>query len=799
MKIKKLFTLLIFSSFAVTGAGLMKFNNESSKLEAASFSYKSTQQEIDNYYSSITDDLTGSDLLDALHSLNNTKRTRTVGYNGLKTFAQYCDADPDGSGKIVGFYENTLIGPSWDNGSTWNREHVWPNSRGGGTVDNDVHMPRPASVQANSSRGSKGFGYDSFDPGYMYEYYRGVCARIIFYCMIANTDLKLSEDPFNHDYNKSDPSNTMGKLSDMLKWNLEYLPTDTSFTGGNDLARRVELNRNEVIQNHSSGQGNRNPFIDHPEYACKIWGNTNSETKTICSSTPTPTPTLESIDVTTLPSKTTYQVGDTLDTTGIVVTATYSDESTVDVTSSCSYSPTTLSTAGNQTITVTYENESTTFNVTVNNPGVPLVSVSASIDAETIYKNHDYQIETTINPTNAYPAVSISYSSSNTQIAEVSESGYVSTFEGGNVDITVTATQNTIVKQVVLHLTVVDTGIDTIESLYSMPSSSSVHFYGLYLGTYGTESYSGIFVGDGEHCVMIYAFAHPEYVSTLTPYVSYVDVTGTISPYYNLLEIVNATINDLSEEVGEFWVEPVRLYEPTGDEGSGVSNNLKLASRPTIVVGTLVSTVSSFSATQNNSVKLTLTNDKEVEIYIKKNSGLNIDDFNNTLTSTHSGEVVAITGFYSIYKNTFQVISPSVCLLGNYGRDQFSSAFLNRTGAICITETNRYKRLFNAYTDLYLNTFAKMSKDDVLSMADIDADEHGTIQEQAMARYDYITAKYDLQNFIGRDLSYISSTLNNDGFEYNSNMPVIVIIIASSVIISLCGVVLIKRRKKMNK
>ena len=68
----------------------------------------------------------------------------------------------------------------------------------------------------------------------------------------------------------------------MLKWNLEYQPSNTTFTGENDIARRAELNRNDVIQNDPQGQGNRNPFIDHPEYACRIWGNTNSKTKQIC-------------------------------------------------------------------------------------------------------------------------------------------------------------------------------------------------------------------------------------------------------------------------------------------------------------------------------------------------------------------------------------------------------------------------------------------------------------------------------------------------------------------------------------
>ena len=245
-------------------------------------SYISTSEadDVKEYYSSIDDSLTGTALLDALNKLNTKKRTRTVSYNGMKTFAAKCDADPDGSGKIIGFYDNAKIGPSWDSAKTWNREHVWPDARGGSLVEGDAHMPRPASVKTNSDRGSKGFGKDSYDPGTYVPFYRGVASRIIFYCAIANTSLKIEEIVLNSD--GSTPKNTMGTLSDMLEWNLQYLPQDTSFGAADDLARRTELNRNEVIQKDSQGQGNRNPFIDHPEYACKIWGNTNAKTKQIC-------------------------------------------------------------------------------------------------------------------------------------------------------------------------------------------------------------------------------------------------------------------------------------------------------------------------------------------------------------------------------------------------------------------------------------------------------------------------------------------------------------------------------------
>lgn len=229
-----------------------------------------------DYYDSISDSLTGNALMSALTNLNNTKRKTIIGYDKLRYFYQRCDVDwvDKTNRKIVGFYDNSLVGPGWDSAKTWNREHVWPKSRGGDKVDGDAHMTRPASVNANSSRANAAYASSgAYDPGCEgVANYRGIAARIIFYCAIADTSLKIVDST-----NLS--GKTMGKLSDLLKWNLEYLPS-TSETAALEL--RVEQNRNYVIQTHENGQGNRNPFIDHPEYACKIWGSTNSNTKKIC-------------------------------------------------------------------------------------------------------------------------------------------------------------------------------------------------------------------------------------------------------------------------------------------------------------------------------------------------------------------------------------------------------------------------------------------------------------------------------------------------------------------------------------
>ena len=82
---------------------------------------------------------------------------------------------------------------------------------------------------------------------------------------------------------------------------------------------------------------------------------------------------LTALAVTTNPTKTTYEYGDTLATAGMVITASYSDSKTAAV-SGYSCSPTTFSTVGNQVVTVSYtENgvtQTATFNVTVNRKSV---------------------------------------------------------------------------------------------------------------------------------------------------------------------------------------------------------------------------------------------------------------------------------------------------------------------------------------------------------------------------------------------------------------------------------------------
>lgn len=85
----------------------------------------------------------------------------------------------------------------------------------------------------------------------------------------------------------------------------------------------------------------------------------NSQTSATSSQ---PEKVISSIAVTTNPTKTSYAVGESFDPSGMVVTATYSDGSTSDVTGQCTFSPSVMA-ESTTSVTVSYEGKTTTVAV----------------------------------------------------------------------------------------------------------------------------------------------------------------------------------------------------------------------------------------------------------------------------------------------------------------------------------------------------------------------------------------------------------------------------------------------------
>lgn len=215
------------------------------------------------YYNQISDELRGKDLLLQLDNLLDSTSHPTINFTYKGLMSEVFPYTDGKDGKLYAFYRGTLA-----SSGSMNREHVWPNSRGGNYVERDPHMVRPTLTSDNSGRGNDFYNESgNYDPGEFGAYqYRGICARIIFYCAV-----KAQENGLNLvDKNTDSTSNkSMGKLSTLLKWNLEY---DIDAT---------EIQRNDVL--YTKFKHNRNPFIDDRNYACKIWGDTNAETRGVCS------------------------------------------------------------------------------------------------------------------------------------------------------------------------------------------------------------------------------------------------------------------------------------------------------------------------------------------------------------------------------------------------------------------------------------------------------------------------------------------------------------------------------------
>lgn len=224
-----------------------------------------------DYYKS-AEGLEGESLKEELHRIIDDHKE--LSYDDVWDALRQTDEDPGNANNVLLLYKGASISKNENGGlvDEWNREHVWAKShgdfgtrRGAGT---DLHHLRPTDVSVNSTRGNLDFDNggslhseapdtyydsDSWEPR---DEVKGDVARMIFYMAVryegdsGELNLEIADA-----VGTSGP--TLGKLSTLKEWH-ESDPVDS-----------FEQNRNEII--FSAYQGNRNPFIDHPEYVELIW------------------------------------------------------------------------------------------------------------------------------------------------------------------------------------------------------------------------------------------------------------------------------------------------------------------------------------------------------------------------------------------------------------------------------------------------------------------------------------------------------------------------------------------------
>ena len=249
----------------------------------------------ESYYDDVNLNLTGISLKEALATKIITTHTNNLSYTpGIWNAVMVTDMNPIDNSEVLLIYgfedgsdsnstndrERNINDNCTSNSCVglWNREHVYPTSLATPDLDQDgtngppyadAHNLRPCDSQRNSSRGNKKFIAGSGNSGatgtgwYPGDEWKGDVARIIMYMYLRYDERTL---PSNVGFGSN--SDTPDDMIDLfLQWNAD------------DPVSTIEKQRNPYHENtsNSDAQGNRNPFIDNPRLATRIWGGPEAE------------------------------------------------------------------------------------------------------------------------------------------------------------------------------------------------------------------------------------------------------------------------------------------------------------------------------------------------------------------------------------------------------------------------------------------------------------------------------------------------------------------------------------------
>lgn len=272
------------------------------------FSVLISAQEPAGYYSS-AQGLTGPALKTELSKII-TQGHRDNGYSGLWTAYKTTDIDNfyEKDGTILDIYSENPAGTdpynyavgtgqcgNYDSeADCYNREHIVPQSFFNETspMRNDIHFIRPTDGKVNAIRSNYPFGEVgavvegptrngsvlgySLSPGYNgvvfepIDAFKGDVARMVFY-FVTRYESQLKD---------FDTGNMLGgsAFPGLQKWELDQLLLWSAAD---------PVSPEEIVRNNASYefQGNRNPFIDHPEFVQAVWG-TNGPADTEVPSAP---------------------------------------------------------------------------------------------------------------------------------------------------------------------------------------------------------------------------------------------------------------------------------------------------------------------------------------------------------------------------------------------------------------------------------------------------------------------------------------------------------------------------------
>ena len=241
-----------------------------------------------DYYKSVDGTKGGATLKTALYNLIKDHKKISYGSGEDKTWGAFYTTDAvveNGKRRVLDMYSNEkrYFGSKGSAVSGMNIEHSVPKSWWGGNQNNaycDLHHLNPSDQNANSRKSNYPLGEltseswtngvasvgkakvdgnstNAFEPS---DEYKGDFARTYMYMFTCYQDLNWSTTQMNY-ANSSYPTLKPWAVELLLKWHKQ------------DPVSEKEVSRNNAVY---AVQGNRNPYVDYPQLADYVWGDSTN-------------------------------------------------------------------------------------------------------------------------------------------------------------------------------------------------------------------------------------------------------------------------------------------------------------------------------------------------------------------------------------------------------------------------------------------------------------------------------------------------------------------------------------------
>ena len=500
--------------------------------------------------------------------------------------------------------------------------------------------------------------------------------------------------------------------------------------------------------------------------------------------------TLSSLSKTGSLSKTSYYDGDAFDSTGLTITATYSDSTTKNVTSDIAWTPSPL-TAGTTSVVGSYGGKTITISgITVQS--LTLSSIAISGQTTTYIVGDVFSFDGSVVATYA------NGSKKQVEATSVDESGINMSSEG-NYSVRVFYSENGITRSATYTISVTSLPfVNTIEECYSKSKNATcTNVYGLYVGSFNNGQSSMIM--NGEYGIMLYQTA-PD--SSWVENQTYLCVTtSTLDIYNNLYELKSVTTTKVTDAaVIRQNIAPITIYTVTGTENT---TDLTVANRLCLMSGTVTSithkesnnTVSGWKDSVDNTINMNVGGNS-IQLFVKSATA-STEVGTAIKNSLNNSTEITIKGFTGFYSTSFQVQFKNLVVAdSSYTAEDFAQELLDATTSICANSLNKENDLSGVWTTFEIDKWPTLPANQQNVLLAASANENGTIIEKAMARYDLICKKYaSCDNFIGRASANGASPIKVAGV--NNNF--IIVVMSATVVITLslfATFKLLKKRKE---